>query len=525
MAITLVGEVVNQCDASTGFNTGAADTDIYIEPNASIGVKTSNATTEMYTTSLGASAPYNFASGGGEFGYHIIMWFNGLTPVDTIVNGGMAIIVGNGTDRGQWYVGAPAGYTGGFISRVVDAAADFDNIAAGTWTLTGNPAQLSNVTQMGGRIKTITAIMGNFNNTLIDQITIGLGVRADAGTVGVPNTFESVRSTDQDTNYWGWWTGSYGNYIGQGKLFLGPASGTATSVFNDSAQVVVFAAAPVAVGFYEIAIRGANTDADFSGMVIRSEDPSVARWSLTVDGTSVPAFNDDASLFQGFDTITLQTGTELLGTILDDGSSIIQNSGTLDGCTIINANTTTGNALITSNNPTNIKNCNFTQGVGGHAIECTQTGTYSWVGNTDTGYTGTRGTNLTSNSGSNDAMFYNNSGGLVTLNVSGGAQSPSVRNGAGATTQVNATFTLTLTDIPSGVNVTIVNSSTRTELQHSTSTGANITYDHSGGETVDILLNSLAYDPNLSDIYDLTLPNADSSIKFQLISDTNYVNP
>ena len=73
--------------------------------------------------------------------------------------------------------------------------------------------------------------------------------------------------------------------------------------------------------------------------------------------------------------------------------------------------------------------------------------------------------------------------------------------------------------------MTIVNSSTRTELSYQTSTGADMTYAHSGGETVDIMFFSTAYDPNLSNIYDLTLPSNDSSIKIQMIDDANYDNP
>lgn len=98
-------------------------------------------------------------------------------------------------------------------------------------------------------------------------------------------------------------------------------------------------------------------------------------------------------------------------------------------------------------------------------------------------------------------------------------------NTGGGSTSVTASFVLTLTDVPSGVQVTIVNSSTRTELQNTVSTGANITYSHSGGETVDILFNDVDYDPNASDIYDLTLPNGNSSIKIQMFADDNYLNP
>ena len=114
---------------------------------------------------------------------------------------------------------------------------------------------------------------------------------------------------------------------------------------------------------------------------------------------------------------------------------------------------------------------------------------------------------------------------MTPLTVGSGGSTPTYNNTGSGEVLVVSSKTLTLTDIPTGVQVTIVNSSTRTELQNSVSTGANITYGHSGGETVDILIMANDYDPNASDIYDLVLPNADSSIKFSMTDDLNYENP
>lgn len=75
-------------------------------------------------------------------------------------------------------------------------------------------------------------------------------------------------------------------------------------------------------------------------------------------------------------------------------------------------------------------NCTFTgSGSGGHAVEVTSSGTTSFVGNVFTSYGAT---------GTTSAAIYNNSGGLLTINVSGGGNSPTYRNGVGATTVVNA---------------------------------------------------------------------------------------
>lgn len=520
MAVTLIGTVANACDSATGFGTGATDSDIFIEPPSSIGVKTSNATSAFTTTSL-TGGPYDFSSGGTEDGEHIVIWFNGLTPL--VATTGMRIRVGNGTDTGEWNVGPPGGYTGGFVSLVVDTAADFDTIVAGTWTLAGNPAQLTAVSLLGGVIQTNTTIMGNFNNTLVDQFTIGLGVRADAGTVGTPNTFEIVRAADEDTNFWGWWTSRAGAFLGKGGLYLGPATGTATSVFSDSAAVVLFESAQVAQGFYDINIRGSNTTVDFDGCVIIAEDPAVARWSITLDGTSVPTFDDVGSLFQGFDVLTLQSGSTLDGTTLDNGNSIIQNGATITNCTILNANTADGVALIDSDNLANISNCEFNFS-DGHAIEITDaTGSpFTFTGNIFNNY-GADGTN--------DAAIYNNSGADVTINIAGGGSTPTIREN-GFTTTVNNNTSVTLTGMKDNSEVRVYDNAalaSRVELAGienataGTTDNRSFTFSLGAGVVTNIVVYAVGFNPVYFNAF--TIPSSDTSLPVSQQTDRTYENP
>jgi len=438
MAITLVGEIINACDSATGFSTGGiSGDDDFVEGSGALGVKASATTVELYTTSLGATAPYDFSSGGGEFGYHIIMWFNTKTPINS--TSGLRIVSGNGTDRGNWYV-TPAGfYKGGFITKVIDTAADFDVIQAGTWTLTGNPAQMTNVTQLGGGFTTTTSIMGSFNNVQIDQIVIGEGIRADAGTIGTPNTFETVRAADEDTAFYGWWSSSNGAVIGKGKLYIGPATGTATSVFNDSAFAVIFADELVATGFYEIVTRGTNTDVTWDLANISSANSANARWSLTIDSTT-KTFLDTNGVWSGADDLVLNSTTTLTGTSIIDSTRMTQNGATLDGISIIAANTADGVAFIESDDPSKIKNSTFTFS-DGHAIEITATGTYAFESNSFTGYGTTTST---------DAVIYNNSGGLVTLNITGTGGLVTYTNGSGASTVVNVSVSIEVNGLTEG---------------------------------------------------------------------------
>mgnify|MGYP000845257860 FL=1 len=441
MAVTLVGTVINTADAITGFNQGNISTDDdFVQGTGSIGLKASTGLNEIYTTTI-ASGPYNYNV--GRLGEHIVMWFNTKTPISA--TGGLRIVVGNGTSRGSWNVDPRSFYKGGFVTAVVNTGRNFDNILAGSWTVGGNPAQLTNVTQVGGAFDTLTSIMGNFNNVQIDQFTTGFGVRVDAGTSGTPNNFASI-ITAENTNFWGWWSSFNGSNIGRGKIYIGPATGTATSWFEDSAFSTVFADSRVAVGFFEFAIRGANTTVRWNLANISAANPTNARWSLTIDAAGIAEFTDTSGVWRGSDTITLRSTATLNGTTLINGTSLIQNSATLSGITVSSANTATGVGYIQSNAPNLISNSSFTFSAG-HAITITTPGTYTFTGNTFTGY-GAGGTN--------SAAIYNNSGGAVTLNIAGGGGTPTVRNGAGASTTVVNAVSVRVTSRDAATNSPIV---------------------------------------------------------------------
>lgn len=184
------------------------------------------------------------------------------------------------------------------------------------------------------------------------------------------------------------------------------------------------------------------------------------RPDLTVSGTTGTSATITGTSIVNFRNITLTSKGELNTCKVTGADLLTQAGGTIDTCVFSGQTTESGEHLILATNPTLISDCDFTQGNAGHAVRCDSTGTYNWVGNTDSGYTGTRGTNLTSSSGSTSAMFYNFSGGLITLQVSGGGQSPSVRNGAGATTQVNNAKTITVSGVTEGAYVLVATQST-----------------------------------------------------------------
>lgn len=526
MAVTLIGEIVNSCDAVTGFNVGNISTDDdFVEGTGAIGLKASLGLNEMYTTTLGATAPYDFSSAGSEFGWHIILWLNTKTPIDTTT--GLRIVVGNGTDRGNWDVIGTGFYKGGFTTRVVNTARNFNTITAGSWATGSNPGQLTNVTQIGGAFTTLTTIMGNFNNIQVDQITIGLGLRADGGTVGSPNTFATVQGSDENGTKYGWWGSSNGAYVGKGRLYIGPSTGNATCVFTDSAFRVVFADEAVASDFYEFNIRGTGTIVNWTLGTIASAAPSNSRWAFSADTVGISSFSDTNSVWSGSRLITFNSNCGCTGTTFIDATSIVQASATFNGCSFLDANITSSSAVLTSNNLALITNCTFeSNGVGGHAIQLTSTGatgSYTFSNNSFVGYASSDG------STGNEAI-YNNSGGAVIINVADGGDTPSIRNGTGASTTVNNSVILTLTNLVEDTEVRIYTNGTTTELAGNESvTGGTFeyAYNYTPSTYIDVVIFKEDYIFNEPDgrIKELLLSATNSSIPINQQFDRNYLNP
>lgn len=300
--------LVSNADSATNWSAGALDTDSEVQGTGCIGAKVSNATQDFVYDYSGTGS-FDFSVGGTDEGAHIYVWLNCLTPtLDTFANGGLGIIAGNGTDSGIWYVGGQGeNYGGGWKCFVIDTARDFDAIIAGTWTTTGNPAQLTAVDQIGGRVKTISTIMGNFNNGLIDQIRVGYGLILEDGDGTTPGDFDELLSADEGTknNRYGVIRKVGGVYLVQGEIQIGHDTGTTVSRFEDDSKVVVFEEALdprdgtslVAADFYGIVVQnntycrlgdssgtGAST-LGISGITIQAGDPNIKPYLHFNDST------------------------------------------------------------------------------------------------------------------------------------------------------------------------------------------------------------------------------------------------
>lgn len=230
-------------------------------------------------------------------------------------------------------------------------------------------------------------------------------------------------------------------------------------------------------------------------------------WRIAATSSPSATYNFSGLSLIGAGDVQLRNVTTFQEMSFTNCTTITQNSAPITNCSF------TGSYVL-SNAPASISSSSFVSSGTGHAIEITTPGTYSFTGNTFTGYGST---------GTTNAAIYNNSGGAVTLNVAGGGSIPTYRNGAGATTTVNASASVTLTDLVAGTEVRAylgTDPATSTEIAGIESSGTSFSFNQSvAGQDGYIQVFNVAYQPvRLS----ITYSNSVVSIPIQQITDRNY---
>jgi very-short-patch-repair endonuclease len=244
----------------------------------------------------------------------------------------------------------------------------------------------------------------------------------------------------------------------------------------------------------------------FTNCLFTSESSYYWRFNASHSASTVMSFAGSTVVNA---TVTLRSTVTLATMTFINCSSFTQNNAAISASKFTNTK-------ITSDNPADISTCAFTSGGTGHAIEITTAGTYTFASNTFSGY----GADATTN-----AAVYNNSGGAVTLNITGGVASPTIRNGAGASTTVNNNRTITLTGLQNPTEIRVFLAGTATEVG---GTGAeNVTtgthnFSAAYDLNIDIVVLALGYQ-NLRILnYDVL---ADATLPISQVLDRQYANP
>ena len=180
-------------------------------------------------------------------------------------------------------------------------------------------------------------------------------------------------------------------------------------------------------------INSAATSAatwDFTGLVIVNANVTL-RNVMTFSGM---AFSSCVTLV--FTGCTVDD-CKISGVPATNDTLTTDSSTNIDNCAITVTGVTAGNRWCSVADPSIFSGNSFVGSAStGHAIRITTPGTYTFAGNTFTSFGADASTS---------AAIYNDSGGLVTLNVTAGGGTPTVRNGAGASTTVNLSVTVSIT--------------------------------------------------------------------------------
>ncbi len=246
---------------------------------------------------------------------------------------------------------------------------------------------------------------------------------------------------------------------------------------------------------------------DFSGLVVVGSNVTL-RNVTTFDSMS---FSSCLSL--NFSNCNVTNSS--ISNVPTTGNTLTTNSATtIDSCTINTTAILTGSSWCHTSDPSIFSYCTFNSSISsGHAIRITSIGTFNLEGIVFNNF---------GSASTTSAAIYNDSGGLVTLNITNGGSTPTIRNGVGASTTVNSNVQITLTDLvnPSEVRVYLAGTQTAVDGQENVTSGTFV-FSVGTSVTVDISIISLSYQILRIKNYSSA---ADTSLPIQQIVDRQYQN-
>jgi len=533
MAVTVTDTrtVFNEADNATGWTGGGtAGSSVFVEaPNAIIGTL-NIATGQFYFTGTSQNLSNTM----------VYVWSNNYALQGSWLdaNPPNALHLGDGTNRVSFRMAGGdrkvfAHLEGQFVDwdcLVLDGSqASAMNTNSLTVARAGSFASLnlSAITQVGSDFTTLSKGLGGGTNVAVDIIRIGNGgIVITGGTTGDRGKFIQIVNEDKSTanlkahgiirEY------STGLYGVQGPLTFGAATGTS---WFDDAGTIAFENRNISDDKYFIAVVGGTGETHF---ILRNASITTAgpRVRCDFNSNNIDELNISDNTFANLgNPITFGTDTaaqshtvrrNVFNTCgqINPGVTIFENNSILNS-----TDSVTGALILNAGDATNLSGISFQSGGTGHAIYITATGTYTFTEFTYEGY-GADGTT--------DAVIYNNSGGAVTVNVSGGG-TPTVRNGTGATTTINNTVTVTLTGMKDNTEVRVYTAGTTTEVAGiedavtGTADNRSFSFSSSGGANLDIRVFNILFEP--ADILGYIVPALDSSLPIQQRADRTYDNP
>ncbi len=421
-----------------GVSSMSANTTNFVEGTQSLSEKVSNTTAQGYTvnTTDVIGEPFDFSSSGGNFGDHIYAWISAYESWDTLENGGFGIVVADdlATDSyATWYVGPQPGFLGGWASYVIHPSKRFDLViqaGTGSWTTTGNPAQLSGVDGFGARWKITRSITGNVDNCFVDSMSVGTGYEISQGDAGSAKaTFDDVISFEENTTSgrFGGIRGVSGIAFSRSKIYIGAASGSTNTEFSHNGFTVVWEKAvlagqtlsAVSDTLYELKTRkgSGTTYVNLANGSLSAVSPHEVYLDFTgATGITLSNVNVDRARLIDIDNAVKWDG----GQITNSGQfTITSGTPTLTNVSFINSTDPYAMSISNANRLSNVSNITFNgAGVGGSG-SCGLRLNLGAVGGVGVTLTNVFFQNRVS--GSHDILIPADVTGTINITVSGGS--------------------------------------------------------------------------------------------------------
>lgn len=463
-------------------------------------------------------------------------------------NSGLMVRVTDGAGNfTQWHVAGKDTWDGSWKNWVLDLT-NTANIHSSSGTL--SLADVDIITwytdnSNSGQIRII-------DNTWIDSVRYGEGlIASSAGTT--PFSFQDIADSDAATsNYYGVLQETDGVLFCQGSIIIGDSADVNATNFVSSGETVYFVDRIVDSDHYGLigkrTVGATNaTDVSITSLVCKTNGLTGAE--IDFSDSDISSLAVDKCTFIDMGAVSFGSGTLSDTSFNNCGLSTIANctvtNGTWNSCDqISHSGTTTFNGstfiggkdatgAITSADPSKLSNCSFFSDGTGHGLEITATGSFAFSGNVfDNVYSTTSpGTNSTPSSGSTDAMIYNNSGGAVTLTISSGGTTPTVRNAASSTTTIISASDVTLTGMKDNTEVRVYLQGTTTAAgtpsgievaTAGTTDNRSFTFSITSGTAVDIRVFAEGWEP--ADVLNYST-SVNATIPISQKEDRVYFNP
>jgi len=431
---------------------------------------------------------------------------------ETKANGGVRLIIGDGTNRRAYYVGGNDDLglpvKGGWGVFRLDTA----NFPASYSQDAGSAAPtLTAITQVGVGILQPSKAVGNSPNTWLDRIAyITNGSPAfliNGGVSAAPEAFADLVS-DDETNGWGF----FNNPIAGSKQYgiYGAAEwgdSAAASYFEDSNAQIFFIGSGLSAGTMDqdvLGYSGGTNSLIFQNCILVAIG-AAPNWNFNIADHNILSIESSQFIGQGtFAFPASDVNKQVLDSIFDSCGLITTSTLKFEESTVRNAS---GNGISISSISHNVKNSYFTDN--NYAIQMPTTGDFTFDGLEFIG---------------NTIDINNTSGGTININSVNAENPPTTYTGD---TNIVASAIHKLTGMVQYSEVTYVETGTENVLFHIEDvdeTGiTEYSYNAAIEKTADIHIHHVGYVPVLIPAIELTA--AGGSIPITQRIDRFYSNP